>query len=202
MTLPVPTKEGYEFKGWYLDSEFATEYNFSTPVTSDLVIYAKWEETTSEASDIKVYLGAIGNATQQDVPAWWEDYGFDIPTRATHYLDYMKSNDTRSFEEAALIGQHHLTWQVRTPLGLDAELSEAMGEDIIVSETDLVYPAVALPSDYKVTVWSTDAENNYVVADTIDSVDTPEGYTIYYVENAAGCQYGNTINYYITIAKK
>jgi len=37
-----PTREGYTFKGWYLDS---TAYDFSKPVAGDITLKAKWEET-------------------------------------------------------------------------------------------------------------------------------------------------------------
>jgi hypothetical protein len=72
-----------------------------------------------------------------------------------------------------------------------------MGEDIYITETDSIYPAIALPTGYRVTAWSTDAENSYPVADIIDSVETPEGYTIYYVQNAF--KYGDTKTFFITI---
>ena len=36
-----PSKEGYEFKGWYIGDE---EYDFATPVTADMTLTAKWEE--------------------------------------------------------------------------------------------------------------------------------------------------------------
>lgn len=39
-----PTMEGYTFKGWYIDSEFETEFDFDTPLTEDIVLYAKWEQ--------------------------------------------------------------------------------------------------------------------------------------------------------------
>lgn len=35
-----PTREGFDFKGWYLQSGEA--YDFATPVTSDLTLYAHW----------------------------------------------------------------------------------------------------------------------------------------------------------------
>ncbi len=42
-TLPVPTKDGYNFAGWYLDSECKTERIESiADLTSDTVLYAKW----------------------------------------------------------------------------------------------------------------------------------------------------------------
>ncbi len=37
-----PTKEGFVFAGWYLDSDFTMEYDFDTKVTNDITLYAKW----------------------------------------------------------------------------------------------------------------------------------------------------------------
>lgn len=35
-------KEGYTLAGWYLDNTYQNEYDFNTPVTSNLTLYAKW----------------------------------------------------------------------------------------------------------------------------------------------------------------
>ena len=46
VTKPVdPTKEGYEFLGWYLGNE---EYDFSKPVEENLTLDAKWKEVEKE----------------------------------------------------------------------------------------------------------------------------------------------------------
>lgn len=37
-----PTKEDYVFNGWYSDSELTEFYNFGTPVTAAITLYAKW----------------------------------------------------------------------------------------------------------------------------------------------------------------
>ena len=37
-----PTREGYTFEGWYLDEDCTIPYDFSTPVTGDITLYAKW----------------------------------------------------------------------------------------------------------------------------------------------------------------
>lgn len=39
---PPPTKEDFTFAGWYTDIGLTVPYNFGTPVTADLTLYAKW----------------------------------------------------------------------------------------------------------------------------------------------------------------
>ena len=53
----APTKSGYTFKGWYLGS---TKYSFSTKVTKNLTLTAKWEKveentTEPETPEVKEY---------------------------------------------------------------------------------------------------------------------------------------------------
>ena len=43
-----PTRTGYNFNGWYADSSLTTAYNFSTVVTSDITLYAKWTRKTCQ----------------------------------------------------------------------------------------------------------------------------------------------------------
>ncbi|WP_343000685.1 DUF4430 domain-containing protein [Collinsella aerofaciens] len=37
-----PTRDGYAFGGWYTDEACTQAYDFGTPVTADLTLYAKW----------------------------------------------------------------------------------------------------------------------------------------------------------------
>jgi len=39
---PIPTRTGYNFDAWYTEPEFLDEFNFNTPITSNLVLYARW----------------------------------------------------------------------------------------------------------------------------------------------------------------
>ena len=39
-----PIRNGYGFAGWYKDEELTREFNFDTPITESLTLYAKWEE--------------------------------------------------------------------------------------------------------------------------------------------------------------
>ena len=41
---PAPTKEGFTFDGWYEDSTFSKKFDFNTPITDSMTLYAKWIE--------------------------------------------------------------------------------------------------------------------------------------------------------------
>ena len=40
--LTIPEVEGYTFDGWYADEAHKTKFDFSTPITGDTKVYAKW----------------------------------------------------------------------------------------------------------------------------------------------------------------
>ena len=39
-----PSDEGWIFEGWYSDAELTKEYDFNTPITADIKLFAKWTE--------------------------------------------------------------------------------------------------------------------------------------------------------------
>ena len=159
-----------------------------------------------EPNTINYYLGAIGNDSKQDDPDLWgelEEAGYtsmNPATRAEFYFNEMQNNDARSIEPASLVGQHELSWKLTTPTGLDEDLSEVMEEDTYLEETDQVYPAITLPSEYKVTAWSDDAENAYPVVDVIGEIEMTNNYTVYYAKNAF--PFNAVKTFFITIENK
>ena len=59
-----PTKDNYTFAGWYLDAGLTNAYDFDTAVTSNITLYAKWEEAQTEPSytnQIPISTDASGN---------------------------------------------------------------------------------------------------------------------------------------------
>ncbi len=44
-----PTKEGFNFKGWFSDEALTKAYDFDTTVTGDVTLYAKWEAIKTES---------------------------------------------------------------------------------------------------------------------------------------------------------
>ena len=43
----TPTKDKYLFRGWYEDSTFSKKFDFNTPITDNITLYAKWEAANS-----------------------------------------------------------------------------------------------------------------------------------------------------------
>ena len=52
-----PSKTGYAFAGWYSDKALTKAFDFKTPITANITLYAKWEE------GVKYTVDAISNAT-------------------------------------------------------------------------------------------------------------------------------------------
>ena len=56
-TLPVPTKDGYKFMGWFLEEELINLCEWEKMPKKDIVLYAKWEAISLEefAKDIDFF---------------------------------------------------------------------------------------------------------------------------------------------------
>ena len=46
-----PVCEGWTFLGWYTDTQLTQEFDFSTPVTADMTLYAKWQQNAEQAGE-------------------------------------------------------------------------------------------------------------------------------------------------------
>lgn len=49
--LTIPKVDGYTFGGWYADEKHTTKFDFSTPITGDTKVYAKWEKNAPVLPD-------------------------------------------------------------------------------------------------------------------------------------------------------
>ena len=56
----APVKEGFTLQGWTKDG--SAEYNFTTPVAADLVLYAMWEKKAGVTKEHTVTFMALGGA--------------------------------------------------------------------------------------------------------------------------------------------
>ena len=53
----APTKEGFEFAGWFTDKALKTKYDFSEKVTKSFTLYAAWEEKDDSLRQIILTVG-------------------------------------------------------------------------------------------------------------------------------------------------
>ena len=60
-----PTREGYNFRGWYIGS---TQFDFATPITSNISLFAKWTEDTT-ISDNTTFTVIFDSAGGTEVPS-------------------------------------------------------------------------------------------------------------------------------------
>ena len=61
-TISAPTiahPDGYPLEGWYTDAAYANRFDFSTPITKDITLYAKWHTTQTYGYTVK-YVDANG----------------------------------------------------------------------------------------------------------------------------------------------
>ncbi len=99
-SVPIPTKEGAEFIGWYTDPEFTTEFDY-TNINSDMTVYAKWNVVCtvsfnsnggSETEPIVTTNGVIVlPPAPKKVPyrfdGWFRDEALTIPFDGTGITD-------------------------------------------------------------------------------------------------------------------
>ena len=65
VTQPAdPTRTGHLFQGWYTDPECTQPYDFTTPVTKSMTLYAKWDVNTYTVTFDNGYGGLYDEYTQ------------------------------------------------------------------------------------------------------------------------------------------
>ena len=57
-----PTETGWTFGGWYTEAACTTAFDFSTPITGNITLYAKWTEESVTPVTYKVSFDANGGS--------------------------------------------------------------------------------------------------------------------------------------------
>lgn len=96
---------GYRFDGWYSDRDLENVYDFRTPVTADITLFAKWTRTSWLQVGDELELNSKSNIV------------FD--SQGTPYMAYIKDNN-----EVSVVKYKGGTWQ---PVGNQSDLEKAGG---------------------------------------------------------------------------
>ena len=86
-TSETPTRPGYTFEGWCKDEELTTYYDFDTPVTADVKLYANWKEKPNVLIQYKADPasgGTVSSSRESVAPATGSVQG-SIATANTGY---------------------------------------------------------------------------------------------------------------------
>ncbi len=76
---PIPTRKDYVLAGWFIDEKLLTEFDWTRPVTEDVVVYAKWKENDpvsyidadGNSQQVKEYTLLTNSANMENLPGGW-----------------------------------------------------------------------------------------------------------------------------------
>ncbi|MFC4804443.1 InlB B-repeat-containing protein [Filifactor villosus] len=160
----LPTREGYSFEGWYTDTAYTTPWNFSDPVTADMILYAKWSTGTSTytvrvtggTSDLATAAaGARVTVTADPAPIgqrfvnWTSDVGVafaNVTTPSTTFV--MPSSNVEVTANFAPIG--HLA------VSFDSQGGSAVAPAYVAPGTPAAPPVPPTRAGYTFDGWYTD----------------------------------------------
>ena len=141
-----PTKEGYTFIGWYNGE---SEWNFETPVATDLTLTAKWQ--------LNQYTITFDTAGGSEVPSITQDYGTAItPPAAPTRTGYTFAGWDKTIPSTMPAGDMTITarWQVNQYT--ITFKPENGGQDIVIKQdygTAITPPAAPTRTGYTFAGW-------------------------------------------------
>lgn len=102
VTLPIPTKEGYIFMGWYIDAGFSGDPIPMIPdgITGNQTFYAKWEEEIVEYT-ITYHLDGGQNPTSAPSIFTIDDLPLTLPTPTKEGYTFLGWFDNAEFSGEA-----------------------------------------------------------------------------------------------------
>ena len=145
ITEPIPTRVGYEFKGWFLKANDTEAFDFEHAITSDTIFVAKWELEDGETESFNVVF----------------EVGYDSD-EATLKLYVEKGNKITAPADPVRVGYELKGWYLN---GILFDFDEEVKEDLILVanwyklETDNVSNSVIDIETWFVSEWIKDKLN-------------------------------------------
>lgn len=98
LTVPKPadpTRDGYTFDGWYTTKSGGSKYDFSTPVTADLNLYAHWTAVAPKTFTVSFDTAGGSKVASQKVREGARVSEPADPTRSGHSFDGWYKGDVK-----------------------------------------------------------------------------------------------------------
>ena len=91
----APTRSGYVFDGWYTTKSGGSKYDFSTPVTADLNLYAHWTAVAPKTFTVSFDTAGGSKVASQKVRDGAKASRPADPTRSGHSFDGWYKGDAK-----------------------------------------------------------------------------------------------------------
>lgn len=163
----IPTKEGWIFAGWFIDSELTEQYIFDTHLTEDITVYAKWVKHIKflyEGTELEV-IKVVG-LNEEIVLLSKEDERFDIG--GDQELGWLASITSEN--------ENVETFEILPGTILDEELAEKFEEEIVLEAK--ILSKFNMNFNYKVEIISEDTGIEATEEDMVIPLEVIEGRTI------------------------
>lgn len=167
VTFTATAENGYKFEGWYSDAdcttaiENATGATYTTTVTADTTVYAKFVANTSLAYGLQ---GAVYASQSDSRPIGWSNYSEAMSFNAenNYTLKFYAKNTTSNANQFRLIDSANITYGSNNSSGLEVALNKyyttekSKGNTYYVKQSDKPYTITLTnpgetPPTFKVT---------------------------------------------------
>ena len=131
----APTKEGYDFAGWYTDKELTTVYDFTAKITKNLTLYAAWAEKGDEANQIILTIGektakAFGETKTNDVAPKIVNDRTMLPARFVAESLGAKVDWDEEKQLVTIVGINEKNEEVTILITIDSDIALVNGEEV------------------------------------------------------------------------
>lgn len=141
--LTPPIVEGFTFDDWYTDNTYSEKFNFSTPITGDTKVYAKWTANDYKVSFVTEHVDAPAsqNVTYNGTA---DDPGKLTAEGYTFIGWYADEDRTIEFNFKTLITHDtkvYAKWEKNAPVLPDTYELNVSGAFVYVDGVDVTAPA-------------------------------------------------------------
>ena len=131
----APTKEGYDFAGWYTDKELTTVYDFTAKITKNLTLYAAWAEKGDEANQIILTIGektakAFGETKTNDVAPKIVNDRTMLPARFVAESLGAKVDWDEEKQLVTIVGINEKNEEVTILITIDSDIALVNGKEV------------------------------------------------------------------------
>lgn len=120
-TLPVPTRSGYEFDGWYTDEQFSGSAVESIEAKEDATFYAKWTQVFTVTLDLDGGALSSSSLTLRAGTNLYNAVENLIPTKANHQFGGWY-RDGSALASGTLMPEANVTLQARYKVAYTVEI--------------------------------------------------------------------------------